>query len=158
MAITLLALRKTQETKGFTLVELLVVIVVIALGSAGVVLALRDTQQSQLEREALRLAALLDAARAQSLTSGVPVTWEVQNDAAVSGHADEQTMRWRGLRHKEPLPTRWLNAQTKVIEPKRLVLGPDPVLLPVRVQLALGRDRLDVVSDGVSVFSVESQP
>jgi len=130
--------------------ELLVVIAVIALGTAGVALAMRDSGQTSLEREALRLSALLDAARSQSRASGVMVTWEaVQDDSALP------VMRWRGLRSKEPLPTQWLETQTRVTLPLVIVLGPDPVIAPVRVRLQLGADVREVVTDGVGAFRVE---
>jgi general secretion pathway protein H len=45
--------------RGFTLLELLVVVAIMAIATAGVGLAMRDASQSQLEREAQRLAALL---------------------------------------------------------------------------------------------------
>ena len=78
------------------------------------------------------------------------VTWEaVQDDSALP------VMRWRGLRSKEPLPTQWLDAQTRVIARAPLVLGPDPVIAPVRLRLQLGSDVREVVTDGVSAFKVE---
>ena len=49
-----------SAAKGFTLLELLVVVAIIALATAGVSFALRDSQATQLEREAQRLAALLE--------------------------------------------------------------------------------------------------
>jgi general secretion pathway protein H len=147
LAVRLVALNKVR---GFTLLELLVVITVIALGTAGVALAMRDAGQTSLEREALRLSALLDAARSQSRASGVMVTWEaVQDDSALP------VMRWRGLRSKEPLPTQWLEAQTRTMAPLVVVLGPDPVIAPQRIRLTLGTERRDVVTDGVGAFRVE---
>jgi general secretion pathway protein H len=139
-----------NKVRGFTLLELLVVISVIALGTAGVALAMRDAGQTSLEREALRLSALLDAARSQSRASGVMVTWE-----AVQDNASTPAMRWRGLRSKEPLPTQWLNTQTRATTPRVVVLGPDPVIAPQRVRLTLGTERRDVVTDGVGSFKVE---
>ena len=65
--------RRTRNAYGFTLLELLVVISIMAIATAGVGLALRDSGQTQLEREGERLAALLDSARARSRASGVPV-------------------------------------------------------------------------------------
>ena len=64
-----------QRQQGLTLLELLVVLAIIGFGLAGVSLSLRDSNQTQLEREAQRLIAVLEAARAQSRTSGVPVRW-----------------------------------------------------------------------------------
>jgi general secretion pathway protein H len=147
LAVRLVVINKVR---GFTLLELLVVITVIALGTAGVALAMRDAGQTSLEREALRLSALLDAARSQSRASGVMVTWE-----AVQDNASTPAMRWRGLRSKEPLPTQWLNTQTRATTPRVVVLGPDPVIAPQRVRLTLGTERRDVVTDGVGSFKVE---
>jgi general secretion pathway protein H len=138
-----------NKSSGFTLLELLIVIAVIALGTAGVALAIRDSGQSQLEREAVRLAALLDAARSQSRASGVAVTWE----AAVDGK-NQNVMRWQGLRTKEPLPTAWLDAQTTVTA-QTVVLGPDPVIAPQSVRLVRGGESVLVRSDGVGFFKVE---
>jgi general secretion pathway protein H len=55
-----------QRQRGLTLLELLVVLAIIAISSAGVALAMRDNSQTQLEREAQRLIAKLEAARVQS--------------------------------------------------------------------------------------------
>ena len=48
---------------GFTLLELLVVVSIIAIASAGVSFVIRDNSQTVLEREGERLAALLEAGR-----------------------------------------------------------------------------------------------
>ena len=63
---------------GFTLIELLVVLALIAIGTAAVSLSFRDSSQTALEREAHRLAALLESARARSRASGMPVQWRAQ--------------------------------------------------------------------------------
>jgi general secretion pathway protein H len=138
-------------TRGFTLLELLVVIAVIALGTAGVALAMRDSGQTLVEREATRLAALLDAARSQSRATGRMVTWSVAIDAK-----NQPVMRWRGLKNKEPLPTAWLDAQTRVIGNARLVLGPDPVIAPQSIQLTIGQDSRLIATDGVGLFTVQN--
>lgn len=135
------------KQNGFTLLELLVVIAVIALGTAGVALAMRDGNQTLIEREAVRLAALLDAARGQSRASGVRVTWDAPSDG-------KPTMRWTGLRNREPLPNTWLDAQVQVIGSAQLVLGPEPVITPQQVRLQMGNDTRLIVTDGVSAFRV----
>ena len=55
---------KKVRARGFTLLELLVVLSIMALATVGVGLAMRDGTQAQLERDAERLAALLESARA----------------------------------------------------------------------------------------------
>lgn len=66
---------RTGAPRGFTLIELLVVIAIVALASAAVTLAVRDPQATQLEREAARLSALLESARAEARASGLAVFW-----------------------------------------------------------------------------------
>ena len=71
------SLRKPLRAGGFTLLELLIVVAIMALATAGVGLAMRDSSSTQLEREAQRLAALLESGRAQSRMSANPVRWRV---------------------------------------------------------------------------------
>uniref|UniRef100_UPI0017FC3268 pilus assembly FimT family protein n=1 Tax=Methylibium sp. TaxID=2067992 RepID=UPI0017FC3268 len=54
--------RLPRAARGFTIVELLIVVAVIAIASSVAVLALRDPSATRLEREAARLAALLESA------------------------------------------------------------------------------------------------
>ena len=61
------------------------VLAIVGLASAGVSLALRDGAQSRLEREALRLGALLEAARARSQALGVPLRWQAVGQGFVIG-------------------------------------------------------------------------
>lgn len=137
-----------HRTLGFTLLELLVVVAIMALAMAGVGLALRDTGQVQLEREAERLAALLEAGRAQSRTSGVPVRWR----AVVGGFHFEG---WTG----DPPPTQWLSPDTQALGPAALVLGPEPLIAPQQVLLsspALPGRKLRVATDGLHPFAVQA--
>src|SRR3569832_1605240 len=88
---------------GFTLIELLVVIAIIAIATAGVSFALRDTGATQVEREAQRLASLLEAARAQSRATGVPIRWVAQPG----------WFRFDGAA-KGAFPTTWLVPTTQI--------------------------------------------
>src|SRR5215212_5523953 len=58
-----LALLSPPSARGFTLIELMVVVAVIAIATAVASLALRDPAASKLEHEAARLASLLESAR-----------------------------------------------------------------------------------------------
>jgi general secretion pathway protein H len=94
----------TRCQRGFTLLELMVVVAIIAIATAGVSLSLRDSAQTQVEREAVRLAALLESARAQSRTSGVAVVWQ----------ATAQGFRFEGM-EPQTLPNTWLHAGTRAL-------------------------------------------
>jgi general secretion pathway protein H len=132
--------------RGFTLLELLVVVAIIAIASAGVAFALRDSEDTRVEREAQRLAALLEAARAQSRLSGVAVRW-----VPVEGG-----FRFEGLPDRA-LPQSWLDASTRASSAAPLVLGPDPIIGPQAVELsAAGRQGsgVRVATDGLRPFAV----
>lgn len=136
--------------RGFTILELLVVISIIALATAGVGLALRDSGATQLQREGERLAALLESARAQSRASGAAVRWR----------ADAQGFRFEGV-PPDTLPNRWLDSATGVQGPAELWLGPEPLIGPQQVVIVSGAhpDRaVRVATDGLRPFAVQALP
>ena len=72
-----IATRGRARSRGFTLIELMVVMALIAVAVGVVTLSLRDPAAAQLDREAVRLAALLESARWQSRSAGVPLRFEL---------------------------------------------------------------------------------
>ncbi len=137
---------------GFTLLELLVVIAIIAIASAGVSFAMRDSAQTQLEREAQRLAALLESGRAQSRSSGIPVRWQ----------PTAQGFRFEGLA-ADALPQNWISAgttaQVSVIAAQgqpALQLGPEAIIGKQAVVLSAAGRSLRIATDGLRPFAVEA--
>ncbi len=135
---------------GFTLLELLVVLSIVALATAGVGFALRDSGDTQLEREGERLAALLEGARAQSRASGAPVRWRAQGGS----------FRFDGLPGPAGAPRTWLDAATGVRGGTgALWLGPEPLIGAQQVVLVSqahpGR-AVAVATDGLRPFSVQT--
>lgn len=133
---------------GFTLLELLVVVAIMAMASAGVGFAMRDSSQVQLDREAQRLAALLESARARSRVSGVPVHWR----ANIGG------FRFEGLA-PSALPEQWLDGDTGVAGSPVLLLGPEPIIGPQEVVLVSQSQpgqRVRLATDGVRPFAVQA--
>lgn len=131
--------------QGFTLIELLVVVAVIAVVSAGAVLSLPSADGRQLAQEATRMSVLLEAARAQSRASGLPIQLQVH----------DKGFRLVGAHVPQPASGSWLYPETSA-QPQTLRLGPEPVIAAQSLQL-LGRDgtRVTVSSDGVRPFEVQ---
>ncbi len=138
-----------HHLRGFTLLELLVVVAIIAIASAGVSFALRDAGATQLEREAQRLAALLESARAQSRTSGLAVRW----------HTTDTGFRFEGV-PPDSMPERWLAESTQVSGSSTLILGPEPIIGRQQIVLTAngqaGRS-LRIATDGLRPFAVTFQ-
>jgi general secretion pathway protein H len=137
------------KLRGFTLLELLVVVAIMAMATAGVSLAMRDSTQTQLEREAQRLVALLEAARAQSRASGVAVHWQ----------ADSQGFRFDGL-NPQTLPRNWLSADTAVRGDDHLLLGPEPIIERqslVLFSLSQPTKALRLGTDGLRPFAAQTE-
>jgi general secretion pathway protein H len=140
-----------RRTAGFTLVELLIVIALIAIASGVVSLALRDPAATRLEREAARLSALLEAARAESRASGVAARWEPRKE-----QADEPGFRFLGLPESIELPGEWLGAGVSAEIPgaRAVLLGPEPLIPAQRIVLRLDRQYLMLATDGLGPFAV----
>lgn len=137
---------------GFTLLELLVVLTIIALASAGVVVALPEPRP--LERDAQRLAALLEAERAQARASGMPLEWRSTPQGFEFGFFHPST-------RPSPAPHqyRWLlpEVQAQIEHPSdngSLRLGPEPLLPAQSVRLRWGMQQTRIVSDGLKAFQV----
>ena len=144
-----------SRSKGFTLIELMVVVALIAVASGLVSLALRDPTATQLEQEGARLAALLEAARAEARASGLAVTWEPHGPDAT----ESPNFRFIGLPPSDDIPQHWLapGVSADVIGARAVVLGPEPLIGAQRIVLSLAERRLVLATDGLGPFVVTSE-
>lgn len=104
-----------------------------------------------LTKDGERLAALLEAARARSRITGVPVLWRPTGN----GFAFE------GLpATASPLPDHWLDPGTTASSSAPVWLGPDPIIAPQRIVLRNPSSERSVLvsSDGLRPFHVEGLP
>lgn len=133
-----LPLRTTPKAHGgFTLLELLLVVTLMALASAGVSLALRDSTQKQLDLDAQRLASVFNTAHAQARSTGVPVSWQASAGGVTLG------------------VTRltWSQASTQ-LTPLTGTLHPEPLLPPLQLTLRQESQVRMVGTNGVRPFQV----
>ncbi|MBK5205244.1 MAG: type II secretion system protein GspH [Polaromonas sp.] len=130
----------------------MVVISIIAIASAGVSFAIRDSSQTALDRESERLAALLESGRALSRTSGQALRWrDTQQGFSFEGpNADK-------------LPANWLSPRTAVqwdegANPHVLTLGPEPIIEPQAITLIQEGHKRRIATDGLRPFAVQATP
>ncbi|MGI9150197.1 MAG: prepilin-type N-terminal cleavage/methylation domain-containing protein [Limnohabitans sp.] len=127
-----------QRQRGLTLLELLVVLAIIGITIAGVSLSLRSSPQAQLAREAQRLVAVLEAARAQSRSSGVALVWQANAEGFT---LQPVTPPAQTPGAPAPRTEPWLTAGTQATIASStndtVVLGPEPILAPTRITLSV---------------------
>ena len=140
-----------HDASGFTLVELLIVITIVALSAALVSLTLRDGDATRLERDGQRLVTLLETARAESRASGVGVGW-----APVTLDGGGTAFRFVGLSAARQLPDHWLDdrVQAQVVGAASIQLGPEALIGAQRVVLRLDDQRLEIATDGLAPFAI----
>ena len=138
-----------RAAAGFTLLELMVVVLIVAIASGMTVVSLRDRSQSKLEEEGARLSALLETARTQSRIVGTDVRWAPLTDGG---------FRFIGLpaTASSQLPNHWLDSDTtaSVVGAPQLRLGPEPLLQAQRVVLHLHDRQIAVGTDGLAPFQI----
>ena len=131
---------------GFTLLELLVVLAIVAIGSAVVTLGLRDSPQTRLQSEADRLIAVLEAARADARASNTALRW----------HADDkgfelQTLPVAGQARQAMA---WYNAGTQAT-PSDVLISAEPIQARTTITLRHGSGaRLTIGTDGAAAYKV----
>lgn len=144
-----------NKYRGFTLLELLIVVGLMAALATGVSLAIPSSSERALAQEGERLAALLEAGRARSRASGIAVVFRI--------NAGERDFIFEGINAAIPqalmsanstLPHQWLHPTTRA-DATRLLLGPEPVIPAQSVQLfGNAGQHLTVATDGVRPFTV----
>lgn len=143
--------------RGFTLLELLAVLVITALASTLVVLTLPDTRRD-LHDQADALASALGHARDEAILSLRMV--EVSIDAGGYAFRRQAQQRWVPLDEKPFAAMRWpagVQAQMPVGGTQVSVrFDPTGAATPQRIALADGQQQLQVVVDAAGVVRIDA--
>jgi general secretion pathway protein H len=147
---------------GFTLIELLVVLVIIGITLGLTVMSVAPSQAKAMQKEAQRIALLLQLARDEAIVRNRPVAFEAGTDSYRFLVRNEKT--WDPLAQDDMLRERpfELAPVTLLLDPPnnvsgnmRIVFGREPVDRPFTLTLASGDLRATIRADGVGHFTVD---
>jgi general secretion pathway protein H len=156
LARTLRAHGPATASPGFTLLELMLVVLVVALTTALIAMRWPQPPVRDLSHDAERLAAQLDILRQQAASQGHPLIWTAHPSGyAWSPATGAQARAQDGPAASSP-PTPWLSPHTRSQTPQ-LVLPGEPVSGPLVVELRSALNpslRATVEASGLSPFKV----
>lgn len=141
---------------GLTLLEMLLVIALVALGSFGVSLAWRDDAAQRLTRESERVVAVIEAARAQSQASATVVLFEpTASGFVIRTPATRQTQSHNWL-YGDTRAVVTASAINKTVSGtgNALILGPEPIIAAQSLRLQNQDQSLMLATDGLRGFEV----
>lgn len=157
-------MRHPPASRGFTLLELLVVLVIVGI-MLGVVSfnAMPDARQA-LQGEAQRVALLLQLARDEAIVRNRPIAFEADGERFRFLERDGNT--WRTLEQDDMLREREFKRGPLALSvtpsvavaaegPLRLVFGREPVDKPFVLTFSMGDASASIRADGVGHFTVE---
>ena len=134
---------------GFSLLELLVVLVILAVAAGAVSMSVAPRESRLLAEESERLAALFRLAQDEARVRGRPVAWI----------ADEHGYRFLvGGREPDapgdPLRARAWPFPVQRVEAPRLVFGAEPLLPPAEIRIATHEREVRLALDAFGTITV----
>ncbi len=154
--------RRWRSVAGFTLLELLVVLVIVGILLGAVALNANTSDRQLLQNEAQRIALLLQLARDEAIVRNRPIAFEAddyryrflirQNEQwqALTG---DSLLREREFR-RAPLAL-GLTPSVSEQRPLRIVFGKEPVDKAFSLSLSIGTQVATIRADGIGNFMVE---
>lgn len=149
--------------RGFTLLELLVVLVIVGIMLGAVALNADPGEQQLLRNEAQRIALLLQLARDEAIVRNQPVAFEadeyryhflVRTDNQWLALTGDDQLRERAYR-RAPLHLLLQPPPVGPSLPLRVVFGREPVDKAFLLTLAFGSYRATISADGIGNFQVQ---
>jgi general secretion pathway protein H len=157
MPISATGAKPTLRSEGFTLVELMVVLVIIGLAAAAVVIAIPG-QQARLTDDADAFAARLVAARDLSIIGGHDIAVAINERGYAFANRDGAD--WQPASSKALQDRQWGDGtavQIRIDGGDRIVFDTTGLATPGLVTLQRGSSRASIVVDAAGAVHVESR-
>ena len=142
-----------MRSEGFSLVELMVVVCILAVLSAAFVVGVTPTEAARAEREARRLAALLELAAAEARASGEMLAWSAER-SGYSFWRKGDDGEWLRFPDTSPYRRRALEANV-TIEGGNVALTPYGLQAPFETTVSGGNTRIIVRSGALGRVSLQ---
>ncbi|TCS37794.1 type II secretion system protein H (GspH) [Paucimonas lemoignei] len=157
---------KHIRQRGFTLLELLVVLVIVGIMLGFVTLNALPSGRQALQNEAQRIALLLQLARDEAIVRNRPVAFEVDQYRYRFWILDENNV-WQAMDRDDMLREREFQRApvSLAIDPPmmgqnndntlRIVFGREPVDKPFILSMSVGDATVSIRADGIGNFTVD---
>lgn len=158
------------KTTGFTLVEVLVVLVILGIAVAMIGVNFAPDPRRDLDTEARRLALLMQQARDEAMSTGSSIAfsaeprqyrfWQRQPGADGSirqwqAHQDSELFRPRSLPEGVTVSEVRVNRQPVDGEAQKIIFTPSGMMLPFRLELTSGTHHRAITGNGTGEIRVE---
>lgn len=152
-----------RQARGFTLLELMVVLAIVGITFGMVSFNAMPSEQQMLQNEAQRIALLLQLARDEAIVRNRPVAFEADNEryrflvreeGSWNPIANDNDLREREFK-RSPLNLQMTPPPPGNVYPLRIIFGREPVDKPFVLSIAYGQSSIAIRADGIGHFTVE---
>ena len=156
-------LTSRTASHGFTLLELLIVLVIVGITLGMVSFNAMPNDQKVLQNDAQRIALLLQTARDEAIVRNYPIAFEAESDRyrflmfnenAWQPLLQDDLLREREFK-KSPVTFSISPSSLEHSLPIRIIFGRESVDKPFDLTMSLGEASVVVHADGIGHFSVE---